>query len=55
MKKKEIQKLVLSRETLRHLEKSHLQTVVGGMSVISWCRPWGDETDDCGDTYNETC
>jgi hypothetical protein len=36
MKKKEVKKLHLSRETLRDLESSDSQKVVGGMSPMSW-------------------
>jgi hypothetical protein len=46
MKKGNLKKLRLSRETLRDLETRDFQKVVGGMSPISWCG-CGPPTDTC--------
>ena len=38
MKKREIRKLTLARETLRHLEEQHLRGVAGAtVESICWC------------------
>jgi len=49
MKKKEVRKLRLSRETLRDLEKGEVQKVVGGMSPMTGCVPTtgGEESGNC--------
>jgi hypothetical protein len=54
MKKNEIKKLRLSRETLQILQGSETQKVVGGstgscQSGWSWCTSLGD------DSANDTC
>lgn len=57
MKKNEIKKLRLSRETLKILQGSETQMVVGGstgscQSGVWWCTSFGDDptndTCDCG-------
>jgi hypothetical protein len=54
MKKKQVKKLRLSRETLRDLEKGDLQKVVGMSTMTGGCTGTGEGSDG-GNSCDEAC